>query len=106
MLSTEGTTQGDPLAMAIDAVAITPLIRELSSSQLSQIWFADDAAGGAKLTVLRDWWDKLADRGPAYGYDVNATKTWLIVKEEHSNKAKRLFGNTGVNITLDGRRHL
>ena len=33
-------------------------------------------------------------------------KTWLIVKEEHSNKADRLFGNTGVNITLDGRRHL
>ena len=65
MLSTKGAAQGDPLAMAIYAGAFTPLIRELSSSQLSQIWFADDAAGGAKLTVLRDWWDKLADRGPA-----------------------------------------
>ena len=28
------------------------------------------------------------------------------MKEEHSNKANRLFGNTGVNITVDGRRHL
>ena len=33
-------------------------------------------------------------------------KTWLIVKEEHLFKAERLFQDTGVNITVEGRRHL
>ena len=43
--STEGTTQGDPLAMAMYALAITPLIHQLRSSCpcVQQVWFADDA---------------------------------------------------------------
>ena len=67
--------------MAIYAVAITLLIREISLRKLSQIWSVNNAAGGDKLSVLREWLDKLADTRPRYGYEVNATKTWLIVKE-------------------------
>ena len=42
--STEGTTQDDPLAMAMHAVAIVPLIRKLRSNSpnVKQVWFADD----------------------------------------------------------------
>ena len=44
LLSQEGTTQGDFLAMAMYAVAITPLIRRsLEDDETKQVWFADDA---------------------------------------------------------------
>ena len=58
------------------------------------------------MFVLRSWFDDLSEKGPQYGYDVNPIKTWLIVKEEHLFKAERLFQDTGVNITVEGRCHL
>ena len=106
ILSTEGTTQGDPLAMAIYSVAITPLIRRVKQEDTKQIWFADDATGGGKLRGLRVWWDNLNKYGPIYGYFVNCSKTWLVVKEEHFAEAQVIFQDTGVNITKEGRRHL
>ena len=44
--------------------------------------------------------------GPAYGYHPNSSKTYLIVKEEHESKAKELFADTDVHITINGKRHL
>ena len=51
ILSSEGTTQGDPLAMAIYAIGILPLIH--------QLWYADDATVGGSLSALHEWWDDL-----------------------------------------------
>ena len=44
--STEGTTQGDPLTMAMYALAVVPLIRHLRTvvPDVSQAWFVDDAS--------------------------------------------------------------
>ncbi len=67
LLSQEGTTQGDPLAMPMYALATIPLIRKLEGNH-KQIWYADDAAAVGKITKLRDWWDKLTTAGPGYGY--------------------------------------
>ena len=108
LLSQEGITQGDPLAMAIamHAVAINPLSRCLEDDETKQAWFADDATAGGSLTGLKRWWDRIAERGPAYGYHPNPTKTSLVVKEENVETAKEVFQGTGISITGDGKRHL
>lgn len=103
--STEGTTQGDPLAMSMYAIAILPLIMELDSLS-KQLWFADDAAAAGSLQEMKQWWDKLVERGPKYGYCVNPSKTWLVVKECHLNHAKEIFKDTGVQVTTDGKVYL
>ena len=54
-LSREGTTQGDPLAMALYGLAVIPLIKKLAT-EAKQVWYADDATGGGKLQQLRRWW--------------------------------------------------
>ncbi len=48
LLSSEGTTQGCPLAMAMYALALVPLVKE-AQKQCKQGWFADDATGCDKL---------------------------------------------------------
>ena len=105
MLSQEGTTQGCPLAMAMYALALVPLVDQLQGI-CKQVWFADDGTGADKLDALRKWWDMLLKKGPAYGYFPKPSKTWLIVKEEKLEEAKRIFKDTGVKITSDGMRHL
>ena len=78
-MSMEGTTQGDPLAMAMYALVVTPLIRHLRSSDpaVSQVWYADDATGVGKCTVLWKWWDTLSQLRPLFGYVPNASKLIL-----------------------------
>ena len=105
LLSQEGTTQGDPLAMPMYALATIPLIKKLEGSN-KQVWYADDSAGVGKISDLRTWWDKLATEGPGYGYFANPSKTWLITKEGHHAKAVTTFAGTGVNITPEGRPYL
>ena len=105
LLSQEGTTQGDPLAMAMYAIGIIPLIHRLDQ-QIKQVWYADDASAGGSLHHLHSWWNQLLHCGPDYGYFANASKTWLIVKQEHLPLATELFADSGVQITVEGRRHL
>ena len=105
LLSREGTTQGDPLALAMYAIATVPLIHHLEQ-QVRQVWFAYDATAGGKLLHLHDWWDELVSHGEAYGYSANASKTWLVVKPEYLAQAKEIFADSGVQITSEGRRHL
>ena len=107
ILSEEGTTQGDPLAMAMYAIATVPLIHQLdASSSVRQVWFADDATAGGQLSQINDWWQHLVRIGPNFGYHANGSKSWLIVKEEHIEQATLLFEGTGIQITKEGQRHL
>ena len=107
LFSSEGTTQGDPLAMAMYAIAITSLIRQLEDDAIKQIWYADDATAGGKLAPLKAWWDHIVNHGPDYGYHPNGpSKTWLVVKENKLEEASKIFKDTGVAITVQGRKHL
>ena len=47
LFSQEGTTQGDPLAMAMYAITTVPLIEKLQSTNTKQVWYANDATAGA-----------------------------------------------------------
>ena len=80
--------------MAIYALALVPLVHQLHGI-CKQVWFADDGTG-----------DMLVEKGPAYGHFPKPTKTWLIVKEDKLEEAKRVFKDTGIKITSDGMRHL
>ena len=105
ILSQEGTTQGDPLAMAMYGLATIPLIRRLDGLCL-QVWYADDSAAAGRLAQLRKWWDKLASEGPSFGYFANPSKTWLVTKAGYLEEASAIFADSGVNITPNGRPYL
>ena len=106
ILSQEGTTQGDPLAMAMYAIGTAPLIRALSKESVKQVWYADDASAAGGIKELRRCWDLLVRIGPNYGYYPNASKTWLIVKPDSLLWAQTAFKESGVSITSEGRKHL
>lgn len=106
LLSQEGTTQGDPLAMPIYALATIPLINRLSNSKTTQIWYADNAAAVGKVSDPCEWWETLIKEGPSFGYFPNPNKTWLVAKEGFDTLANNTFNMTGVNITSDGRPYL
>ena len=91
ILSQEGTTQVDPLAMAMYAISTIPLTNRLSNKNTKQAWYADDASAAGEIHVLRYWWDHLVHLGPDYGYYLNAPKTWLIVKEAFFPLAETIF---------------
>ena len=56
--------------------------------------------------MLYNWYNHLSQEGKKYGYLVNGSKSWLIVKSEVlGDEAKRVFGDE-VNITTEGKRLL
>ena len=103
--SQEGTTQGDPLAMALFALTTLPLIHKLSR-EVKQCSYADEASAGGELQHIKVWWDDLTQLGPQYGYFPNPEKTWLIVKDEHFEAASATFAASGIQLTKFGREYL
>ena len=91
LLSQEGTTQGDPLAMPMYTLATVPLIKSLPDS-VTQVWYADDATALGTVSHLQAWWDAISAKGKKYGYFARA--------------AIQAFEGTNINITSDGRPHL
>ena len=110
--SMEGTTQGDPAAMAIYAIAIMPLIFMLvaEANQVDNTTktaaYADDLTAAGTIMRLRNWWETLCRRGPKFGYFPEGNKSWLIVKEKEVQKAQSIFKDTNIKITTEGQRHL
>ena len=87
LVSAEGTTQGDPLAMALCALSIQPLITCLQSkSNSKQCWFADDASGTGSVGELKKWWDALNLFCPELGTSLTlkSAGSLLYPKRKHS----------------------
>ena len=108
--STEGTTQGDTLAMQFYGISITPILQTLKQqiTEVSQVWLADDATGAGKILPLKRWWDLIKTEGVKHGYHVNKpSKSWLILKDaDRLEEVKEVFQNSPINITTSGKRHL
>ena len=105
ILSLEGTTQGDPLGLAIYAIGTQPLVKRLTGIA-KQVWYADDSAAGSNLENLGQWWMELLRIGPLYGYYPNSSKTKLLVKPNFLSRARDIFGNTGIQISTEGGKYL
>ena len=103
--SQEGTTQGDPMAMSMYAMATLPLIKRLPKST-TQVWYTDDASVLGTITNLQEWWDELARLGPCHGYYPNPSKTWLVMKEDCHSTAVAASVGSNINVTSSGRPYL
>ena len=106
-MSAEGTTQGDPLAMALYALSVQPLITSLqAASSTKQCWFADNACGAGSVLEIKKWWGVLNSLGPVFGYFPNPKKCWIISKPDKEASVKEVFKDTAVNVTVEGQKHL
>ena len=109
ILSTEGTTQGDALAMQFYGISITPIMNTLKKElpSTSQVWLADDATGAGRIDALLEWWKLVIQEGEKYGYYVKPSKSWLILKDPLlKSHTETLFQHFPIKITTDGKRHL
>ena len=94
ILSEEGTTQGDALAMAFYGIGTRPILIRLRKDipEVRQVWLADDATGAGNLDVLLKWWKQLIKEGEKYGYFVKPSKSWLVLKDPSKLvEAEQLF---------------
>ena len=95
IFSSEGTTQGDPLSMALYAIATLPLVCQLDHYSCAQIWYADDAAADGELFSLRNWRDHICLLGSAFGYFSNGAKSCLVVESHHASDATSTLPKLG-----------
>jgi len=106
LLSEEGTTYGDPLAMPMYvhnyALGIVPLVNALSDDRMKQVWYADDATVCGQLMDVHHWWDRLVSIGPDFGYFSNPSETCLIVKDSFG-LAVSIYQGSGVCISIDSK---
>ena len=101
--SQEGTTQGDPLAMAMYGIALLPLIEMTKNINVLQKWFADDGNAAGSLESLKELYNCLCEHGPAFGYKV--IKCHLIIKPNKRENAEKMFASNDVDI-IEGHRVL
>ena len=130
MYSEDGTTQGDPPAMAFYGLGILPLLLLLKTAdeeyleevpneneqiqinvpqkktKNKQAAFADDLNGGSKVKRMRAWFDLIQKHGPKYGFNLEASKCWIIVKPSMLEEAQIAFEGTEVKFTTSGKKLL
>ena len=110
--SCEGTTQGDPIAMAVYAIVIIPMIlltvyiTSKVNDSTKTATYADDVTAAGKIIQLKNWWKKPCILDPKFRYYPEALKSWLIVKEKAKQRAFTVFKDTAIKITTEGQRHL
>ena len=98
LLSREGTTQGDPIAMPLYALATLPLLRAFKTEGPLQVWYAENAGAGGKIEAFRRWWNGINEKDSLFGYHQNSAKSILLVKPEFEADAVLMFEGSGVQV--------
>ena len=70
ILSEEGTTQGDHLAMPWYSISTVGIINitKIQTPTVHQVWLADDAAAVGTIHKLYEWYNMLVLEEKKYGY--------------------------------------
>ena len=80
IVSSEGTTQGDPV-YAIASIPLILMILEITESYSEgtskAAAYADDPTAAGCIPGLKYWWDQLCELGPKFGHFPQASKSWL-----------------------------
>ncbi|MEL6606451.1 MAG: reverse transcriptase domain-containing protein, partial [Cyanobacteria bacterium J06614_10] len=104
IMSEEGTTQGDPIAMAMYALGLSVLQDTISveETNVKSVSYADDLIGAGNISDLYQWWRNLEKTGKKFGYFVHEQKSCLVVKPEKEREAREVFSETNLMITTNG----
>lgn len=87
--SSECTRQGEPNALAINAIVIIPLVLMITQAvssrpdKTSKVFAYVDyfTAGGFFKDLINHQWKTLSKLGPKFGYYPEASKLWLIMNK-------------------------
>ena len=83
LLSKEGVTQGDPLAMLLYAIGILPLILKTKDPEKwVQAWYADDSSCISDFHSVLEWFKMISQESPKFGYFPEPNKEYLVVASE------------------------
>ena len=86
ILSNEGTTKGDTIAMgmyALRSMSLPTSITSNNTGNLIHVAFAHDLTGLGKIQELIEWWEKFLYYGFYFGYYIHESKSWLIMKGDY-----------------------
>jgi hypothetical protein len=107
LLSQEGVTQGDPLAMILFGITVCPLAEFLRTQVPTAVqpWFADDAAAIGDLESIAQVTDLLVQYGPNRGYYVEPTKSTVVCKPDNQPQAQQRLSRFQFKFS-DGERYV
>ena len=93
ILSAEGVTQGDPLAMFVYGISMVPLAEFLRAEvpSLIQTWYADDCSMGGRVSGIATAMKLLLEKGPQRGYFPEPAMSIFIGQREDTPRAKAVL---------------
>ena len=104
--SQEGIQQGDPLAMLLYGISLTPLIKDLKTNPMIsniipktlQPWYADDTTIVSTPQTTSILIKSLQQKGPSFGYYVQPEKSYHICTETQEPISRMIFQSNNIEI--------
>ena len=62
----------------------------ITASEVNQVWLANDATGPGSLKSLKKWQINIIEESGRYGYYVNESKPWVILKNQTLLKKQKV----------------
>ena len=66
----------------------------------------DDPGAVGDPEPLRQWFQKLRERAPSYGYNIKRGKCFIITKDERAKHTFKKELENGTLLTMEGTRYL